>query len=135
MIMLETEAGVLVDVETSANIRYGYDIGGEVVGEDGTVALGDATAVVLRREGVVSGRVPADWRERFERAYDIELQEWVDVLASGAGAGGPSSWDGYAAAVVSDAAVESLHSRARVAVSMPEMPELYVKPVDGSARP
>ncbi len=38
--LLETESGVLVDIETSVNIRYGYDIRGEVVGEDGTVGAG-----------------------------------------------------------------------------------------------
>ena len=35
-------SGVLVDVEIFVNIRYGYDIRGEVVGENGTVALAEA---------------------------------------------------------------------------------------------
>ncbi|HSK25461.1 MAG TPA: Gfo/Idh/MocA family oxidoreductase [Jiangellales bacterium] len=127
LILLETESGVLVDVETSVNIRYGYDIRGEVVGEDGTVSLADSNPVVVRRGGVFSGRVPEDWRERFLRAYDVELQAWVDVVASGGGATGPSSWDGYAAAVVSDAAVQALHSGTRTAVQMRPKPDLYAK--------
>ena len=53
LMLLETESGVLVDVETSVNIRYGYDIQGEVVGEDGTAALGDASPVIVRRDGTV----------------------------------------------------------------------------------
>ena len=69
--------------------------------------------MLVRRGGTVSGRVPEDWRERFIRAYDVELQEWVDAVAAGRGATGPSSWDGYAAAVVSDAAVEALRSGTR----------------------
>ena len=110
LIILRTDSGVLVDVETSANSRYGYDIGGEVVGEDGTVALADTNPVVVRREGGFAGAVPAGWRERFVRAYDVELQAWVDALAAGLGATGPSSWDGYAAAVASDAAVAALRT-------------------------
>ena len=38
---------------------------------------------------------------------------------------GPSSWDGYAAAVVSDAALESMNNAARAAVRMDERPTLY----------
>ncbi len=127
LMLLESESGVVVDVETSVNIRYGYDIQGEVVGEDGTVALENAAPVLVRRGGTVSGRVPADWRERFLRAYDVELQEWVDGLAAGQGAAGPSSWDGYAAAAVSDATVEALHSGAKVAITLREKPDLYAK--------
>jgi len=125
--LLETESGVLVDVETSVNIRYGYDIRGEVVGEDGTAALGDTSPVVVRRDGSYSGRVPADWRERFIRAYDIELQEWIDTLAAGGDPTGPSSWDGYAAAAVSDAAVEALRTGARTAVQLRDKPDLFAK--------
>lgn len=127
LMLFETESGVLVDVETSVNIRYGYDIQGEVVGEDGTAALADTTPVVVRRAGQAAGRVPADWRERFLRAYDVELQEWVDAVAAGAGASGPSAWDGYAAAVVSDAAVEALHSGLRTPVRLRDKPNLYLK--------
>ena len=50
--------------------------------------------------------MPADWRERFIRAYDIEFQEWIDAVAAGHSTG-PSSWDGYAATVVTDAGVEA----------------------------
>ena len=127
LMLFETESGALVDVETSVNIRYGYDIRGEIVGEDGTVALADTAPVLVRRNGTVSGRVPEDWRERFIRAYDVELQEWVDAVAAGRGATGPSSWDGYAAAVVSDAAVEALRSGSKVAITLRDKPDLYAK--------
>jgi myo-inositol 2-dehydrogenase/D-chiro-inositol 1-dehydrogenase len=49
IILFETKSGAIVDVEVSVNIRYGYDIRGEVVGEDGTVALADRGPVVVRR--------------------------------------------------------------------------------------
>jgi myo-inositol 2-dehydrogenase / D-chiro-inositol 1-dehydrogenase len=127
VVILETESGVLVDVEVSVNIRYGYDIRGEVVGEDGTVELGDASPAVVRREGGFTGRVPADWRERFLRAYDIEFQEWLDSVAAGGGLTGPSAWDGYAAAVVSDSALEALHTGSRTTVSLRDKPDFYEK--------
>ena len=124
IVLFETESGVIVDVEVSVNIRYGYDIRGEVVGEDGTVALGDVSTVTVRREGAVSGRVPADWRERFIRAYDVEFQEWIDNVATGAAAG-PSSWDGYAAATVADAALEAMRTGDKAPVKLVAKPELY----------
>lgn len=124
MLLLETESGVIVDVEVSVNIRYGYDIRGEVVGEDGTVALGDAAPVVVRRDGGFTAPVPGDWRERFARAYDVELQEWVDAVAAGT-VTGPGAWDGYAATTVSDAALDALRTGVRTEVKLVDRPALY----------
>ena len=124
LMLFETESGTLVDVETNVNIRYGYDIRGEIVGEQGTVTLAEATPTVVRKAGSFSGRVPEDWRERFIRAYDVEFQEWIDGIAGG-GQFGPSSWDGYAAAAVSDAAVEALHDDSRVVIKLIDKPDLY----------
>lgn len=124
VLLLEMEGGALIDVEISVNIRYGYDIRGEVVGEEGTAALGESSPVTVRRNNMYSGRVPDDWRERFIRAYDAEFQEWIDAVATG-GEFGPSAWDGYAAAVVSDAAVQSLFGGGRVEVRLGDKPTLY----------
>jgi myo-inositol 2-dehydrogenase/D-chiro-inositol 1-dehydrogenase len=126
VVLLETGSGILIDVEVSVNIRYGYDIRGEVVGESGTATLAEPSAVRVRRGGTVIDRVPADWRERFVRAYDVELQEWVDAIG-GDGQLGPSSWDGYAATAVSDAGLEALRTGARVPVVLVDRPALYEK--------
>ena len=126
VLLLEMESGILVDVEISVNIRYGYDIRGEVVGEEGTAELGEPSPVRVRRAGTVAQPVPADWRERFVRAYDVELQEWVDAVA-GDGELGPSSWDGYAATAVSDAGLTALRTGERVPVSLGDRPALYEK--------
>ena len=40
---------------------------------------------------------------------------------------GPSAWDGYAAAAVTDAALAALSSGQRTAVTMPERPDFYLK--------
>ncbi len=118
------------------NAGYGYDIRGEVVCENGTVALAEAGGVTVsaggRRTAVPAGntwadRVPADWRERFVDAYDTELQDWLTAVAVGTSVG-PGAWDGYAAAAVTDSAVQALRTGQRVAVSLPERPEFYAKP-------
>ncbi len=140
ILLFEMASGVLVDDELFVNARYGYDVRGEVVCETGTVALADVSEVTVRtqnrRRAVLGGRppqtppdgdrVPVDWRDRFIRAYDTELQEWLDAVAAGTAAG-PTSWDGFAAAVVTDAALEALRTGQRTAVSMPERPEFYAK--------
>ena len=108
-------------------VAYGYDIRGEVVGETGTASLAESAAVVVKREGAFRGRVPEDWRERFLRAYDLEIQAWLDAAAQGTAAG-PSTWDGFAATAAADAALDALRTGARVAVSPRERPSLYAEP-------
>jgi len=125
LLVLESASGVLVDVEISVNIRYGYDIRGEVVGEHGTVSLPEPAGAVLRHQGTASAPVPADWQERFAVAYDVELQEWVDGLAAGVPPTGPSSWDGHAVTAVAEAALVALDRGERVEVVLPPRPALY----------
>jgi myo-inositol 2-dehydrogenase/D-chiro-inositol 1-dehydrogenase len=124
LILFETASGAVVDVEASINIQFGYDIRGEVVGESGTVELAENNKVIVKRDGRYGGRVPEDWRERFVRAYDTEFQEWINAVTAGRSTG-PSSWDGYAATVVCDAALQALNSGERVEVSLREQPDLY----------
>jgi myo-inositol 2-dehydrogenase/D-chiro-inositol 1-dehydrogenase len=124
VLMLEMTSGALTDVVTAVNIGYGYDIRGEIIGETGTVELAESNDVVIKQDGYYRGRVPADWRERFVRAYDAELQQWIDAVSTGTSTG-PSSWDGYAATVVCDAGMEAFHSGQRVEVAMREQPALY----------
>jgi len=125
LMVVETESGVLVSVETSVNIRYGYDIRGEVVGETGTAALAERGPVLVRSANRVGVAVPDDWRERFVAAYDTEFQEWIDAVSAGEGATGPSAWDGYAAQVVCDAGVQALTSGDRVEIELGPKPPLY----------
>jgi myo-inositol 2-dehydrogenase/D-chiro-inositol 1-dehydrogenase len=124
MVLLETDQGVLVDVESFVNCQFGYDIRYELVGETGTISLGEEPGPRVRQQGRHHGPIPADWRERFGPSYQRELQEWV----AGALAGritGPSSWDGYATTAVAEAAVESLASGRRTAVALVDRPALY----------
>ena len=110
LLILETESGVLVDVEVFANAGYGYDIRCELVGERGTVALPPAVA--------------PGFLERFADAYLAELTDWVGAVSDG-GPRGPTAWDGYAAAAVADACLESLAEGRPVAVELASRPALY----------
>ncbi len=124
LITMRMAGGALVSVEVSVNIAYGYDIRGEVVGETGTATLAESNVVVVKRDGRFDGRVPEDWRERFIRAYDVELQEWVEACAAGT-VTGPSSWDGYAATVVTDAGLVAASRDGWVPVTLRDKPALY----------
>jgi myo-inositol 2-dehydrogenase/D-chiro-inositol 1-dehydrogenase len=127
IVLLEMGSGVLVDVEVFVNATYGYDIRGEIVGEAGTVALAEAAGeVTVKAGGERSSRVPADWRDRFARAFDTEFQDWLGAVAAGT-ATGPGSWDGYAAAAVTDSCVEALRTGQRTEVSLGERPDFYAK--------
>ena len=124
MIVLRLRGGALVNIETSVNIAYGYDIRGEIVGETGVVTMAESNTVVVKSRGGFSGRVPEDWRERFIRAYDVELQEWLDACAKGE-VRGPSSWDGYAATVATDAGLVALKSGNWAKITMRDKPSIY----------
>jgi myo-inositol 2-dehydrogenase/D-chiro-inositol 1-dehydrogenase len=124
VVLLETESGVLVDVEVFVNAEYGYDIRCEVVGEVGTVALGDTSEVLVRHDGRRAGYVPGHWIERFVVAYDVEMQAWIDSVPIGK-AVGPNAWDGYAATAVAEACVTSLESGARTPVHLEPKPPFY----------
>jgi myo-inositol 2-dehydrogenase/D-chiro-inositol 1-dehydrogenase len=125
VLLLEMSSGVLVDVELLLNASFGYDIRGEVVCEDGTVELSESAGAVVKAAGRYSGRVPADWVERFARAFDTEFQEWLDTIAAGVEPTGPSCWDGYAATVVCDAGLAALASGQREPVVLRDRPDLY----------
>ena len=116
LVVLETDDGVLIDVEVFANAQYGYDIRCELVGETGTLSLPPAD------------RVHADYRTRFASAYRDQLQHWTRAVSAGVPPAGPTAWDGYAAAAVIEACVASLHSGRREEVRLADRPELYARP-------
>ena len=128
LVLMEMADGVLVEVESFVNCRYGYDVRCEVVGSDGTVTLENPTGSSVTTAGTRAQGVPADWRVRFDAAYHVELQEWVDGVAAGVVVG-PSAWDGYAATAVGEACVRSLATGGRVEVDLGAQPALYAPQV------
>ncbi|MGI5128321.1 Gfo/Idh/MocA family protein [Pseudonocardia sp. CA-107938] len=130
LLILEMASGILVDVEASVNAGFGYDIRGEVVGEDGTVELSESAGAVVKRAGAAHTRIPGEWIERFTTAFDAEFRAWIDVIASSADSGdhltvGPTAWDGYAATACCEAGLAALRSGTRERVELRPKPELY----------
>lgn len=125
VVVLETQKGVLIDVEIFVNCAYGYDIQCEVVGEEGTAKLPEPMAVDMRLGAQRRSTILTDWKDRFVASYDVELADFIAAAAKG-GATGPSAWDGYAAAVTSDACVKAQESNGEaVAIELPARPALY----------
>lgn len=131
-VLLHMASGALVDVEISVNVAYGYDIRGEVSCEAGLAALPNRPATVVTDRHGIRQAIPEDWRERFIEAYDQEFREWI-VAAGNGTATGPSTWDGYAATLVADAALRAVESGGLEAVTMGEKPGLYAKAIRAAA--
>ncbi|EGE60683.1 UNVERIFIED_ORG: myo-inositol 2-dehydrogenase/D-chiro-inositol 1-dehydrogenase [Rhizobium esperanzae] len=126
-VLLHMASGALVDVEISVNIAYGYDIRGEISCEAGVAALPNRPATVISDSSGIRQAIPEDWRERFIEAYDQEFREWIAAASKGT-AGGPSTWDGYAATLVADAALRAVTSGGLEPVNMIPKPKLYAAP-------
>lgn len=117
--ILRTASGKHVDVELFVTTGVAYEVRTEVVGEKGSAMIGlDVNVVRKTAPGTWGGQITPGFRERFGRAYDIEIQRRVDAVRAGVNVDGPSAWDGYAAAAVCEAGVESLQSGLPVEVQM-----------------
>jgi myo-inositol 2-dehydrogenase / D-chiro-inositol 1-dehydrogenase len=124
LVIFETEGGAVVNVEMFATCGFGYQVQTEAVCEGGTARIGDAHGLMTNTAGRWGGEIAPDFIGRFAGAYDREVQSWVDATRRGE-VGGPSAWDGYAAAAVCDAGVTAQRTGQRVAVTMTERPALY----------
>ncbi|WP_438302952.1 Gfo/Idh/MocA family protein [Streptomyces sp. HUAS TT11] len=124
LIVLETDGGALVDVEIFVNCGFGYQVQAEAVCERGTARIGDGHAMVTNAAGRWGGTIAQDFVERFEEAYDREVQAWVDATRRGE-VTGPSVWDGYAAAAVCEAGVRAQTEGRRTEVELIGRPALY----------
>jgi myo-inositol 2-dehydrogenase/D-chiro-inositol 1-dehydrogenase len=124
IVLLETASGIRIDVEVFVNAGYGYDIQCELVGETGVARLPEPSNILLRSAAKRSVEILTDWKQRFIASYDVELQEWINAVASGK-ISGPSSWDGYAAAVTADACVAAQKSGKIVPIELGSRPALY----------
>ena len=117
--ILRTESGRHVDVELFVTTGVAYEVRTEVVGEKGSAMIGlDMGLVRKAAPGRWGGVITPSFRERFGQAYDTEIQRWVDAVRAGTNVDGPGAWDGYAAAAVCAAGVQSLETGQPVAVKM-----------------
>ena len=114
--------GAVVTSEVFVRNQIGYEVRCEAVLETGTVIAGRPwgqvyTTSAAGNGGSWGGEIPEDFRFRFARAYDLEVQSWVDASLRGEVVG-PGTWDGYAATAVCEAGMTSLASGEAVAVEL-----------------
>ena len=121
LVLFEMTSGRIVDVECFVTTGVAYEVRTEVVAEDGSAMIG-LDAGLVRQGGTPpaasrSTAIAPDFRQRFGRAYDIELQRWVDAARRGT-VDGPGAWDGYAASAVCTAGVAALRSGQRTEIRL-----------------
>ncbi len=66
-----------------------------------------------------------DWQRRFAAAYDVEIQDFIDSIRKKGEVSGPTAWDGYIAAVTTDACVKAQESGQKEPVALQEKPAFY----------
>lgn len=125
LFFLQMKSGIMVTVEVFVNCQYGYDIQCEVVCEEGTLKLPEVPSIVTRKAAKLATGVLIDWKQRFLDAYDKELQHFMDTIRATGEPQGPTSWDGYIAAVTTDACVKAQKSGEMEPVKLEKMPNFY----------
>lgn len=115
--------GGIATTEVFVNTGIGYEVRCEAVGERGNATIGLGSGPLLRQANRAGTAIPGDFRDRFATAYDIEVRSWVDACHRGEVVG-PTAWDGYAAAVVCAAGVESLSTGRPASVELAPRPTL-----------
>ncbi|UED84255.1 Gfo/Idh/MocA family protein [Streptomyces profundus] len=121
LVILETDGGVVVDVEILANGGFGYQVGTEAVCERGTARIGEAHGLLTNTAGRWGGEIAQDYLVRFADAYDRELRAWVAATRRGETMGA-DSWDGYAVAAICAAGVEAQRTGHRVPIELAPAP-------------
>jgi myo-inositol 2-dehydrogenase / D-chiro-inositol 1-dehydrogenase len=123
-VLIETEKGVLADVEIFVNAQFGYQVATQAVFEKGIVNIGEDGGPYVRSAGRWGGEITPGFVERFKDAYDIEIQRWVEAAKQGE-VDGPTAWDGYATAACCEAGVAAQKSGEKVEVALKNKPSIY----------
>ncbi|MDO5033992.1 MAG: Gfo/Idh/MocA family oxidoreductase [Actinomycetaceae bacterium] len=125
VIVAYTESGARLDDEVNVNLEWAYSIECEVVMESAAARLGDQERIHVRDKFGNRNKMCQSHIDRFHDAFNKEVQEWI-LAASDDRHTGSSSWDGYAATAIVDAAVASQEQGgAEVKVELVEKPALY----------
>lgn len=124
LVLLETSSGLLADVEIFMNSGLGYQVEVQAVFENGVVSAGYATGLQVTAAQQEARAISQNFYDRFEAAYDVEVQQWVDSVRAGS-IPGPTAWDGYATAVCCEAGVASQRSGRIEPVRLVEQPAFY----------
>ncbi|MFT4220077.1 MAG: Gfo/Idh/MocA family oxidoreductase [Microbacterium sp.] len=124
LVLIELENGVLVDVEMSVSVQFGYQVAAEAVFERGIARIGQPSGLQQWRDARFSVGEHVSYTTRFAAAYDTQVQRWVDAVRDGRLVDGPDAWDGYLVALSCEAGVKALDGGV-VAVEAPQRPDFY----------
>ena len=124
LVLLETESGVLADVEMNVSVQFGYQVKTEAVFQKGIAEIGRTAGMTTWQDGRYGGSEHMSFKTRFADAYDAQIQRWVDAAKAGT-IDGPSAWDGYLVAAACAAGVTALESGERVEVVYVPRPAFY----------
>lgn len=119
IVTLKSRDGKLATIINSRTCAFGYDQRLEALGAGGMLSADNLTNTAVRM--ATSTQTDAKtaimdfFLERYEDAYRIELETFLDSIAIG-GAVSPSVRDGYEALVLADAATRSAQEHRVVAL-------------------
>jgi myo-inositol 2-dehydrogenase/D-chiro-inositol 1-dehydrogenase len=124
LVLLETESGVIATVEMNVSVQFGYQVITEAVFQRGVSEIGRSTGMTTWEAGRSSTAEHVSYLTRFARAYDDEIQSWINAAKIGQ-IGGPNTWDGYMSVAVVEAGLKSLKSGERVLATYVAKPAFY----------
>ena len=124
LVLLETESGVIATVEMNVSVQFGYQVITEAVFQKGVSEIGRYNGMTTWEAGRSSTAEHISYLTRFARAYDDEIQSWINAAKIGQ-IGGPNAWDGYLSVAVVDAGLKSLKTGERVSATYVAKPALY----------
>jgi len=124
LVLLETESGVIATVEMNVSVQFGYQVITEAVFQKGVSEIGRSNGMTTWEAGRSSTAEHISYLTRFARAYDDEIQSWINAAKIGQ-IGGPTAWDGYLSVAVVDAGLKSLKTGERVSATYVAKPALY----------
>lgn len=126
LVLLTTSSGMVITAEIWVNCQYAYDIRCEVICEDGTATLPRHARVNICANQSSSVGMSDDGLAFFEDSYNAEFQDWVNACLQDTHCpAAASAWDGYCAAVTTDACLRSQQSGAIEAVPLTDRPSFY----------
>jgi myo-inositol 2-dehydrogenase / D-chiro-inositol 1-dehydrogenase len=124
-VLLQTTGGTIVEIEMFMQSQLGYQVSCHVTAGLGVAEMSDGSYVTTMQARSRGHALPAQWLGRFQEAYRLQLQGWITHLAAGSPMPGASVWDGYVDTITANAAIASLRSGERVAITLPQRPALY----------
>lgn len=125
LVLIELANGVLVDVEMNVSVRFGYQVATEAVFQSGVARIGQPSGLQRWADASFSIAEHTSFTTRFARAYDDQVQAWVDAVRDGSLVAGPSAWDGYLVALACEAGVTALDQAGPVPVRSAARPAFY----------